>query len=323
MTAGKVLAAADIGTLVHRSAETEIFLAGAEQTGEYEFVGTARLPSRHPYYNDLPDAPSHADPLLLLEACRQAGSYLAHAALGVPLDAAFLVTDWDVRAHATAWDVLADGDAELTLRIGADDVVHRADAVRSLRWRMALSARGEEIGEVVIGVVYAGPEEYQALRTLQRGAPPPRSSDLPDPPAESPAQAAAVGRGRAENVLIADLAGEPAWDRARLAVSLRHPTLFVHANDHFTALTLTDAARQLCFARHAQATRAAAAGLALTGFTGTFTRFAELDAPVLLRAEPTAPGPDRTVPVEVRQHDQTIARIGITYAPVEAARRTA
>ncbi|WP_380281606.1 AfsA-related hotdog domain-containing protein [Kitasatospora purpeofusca] len=328
MTAGNVLPAADIGALVHRSAATEVFLVGARRRGEHEFTATARLPGRHPYYNDLPDNPRHADPLLLLEACRQAGSYLAHTEFELPLTTAFLVTGWDVRTRPAARRLFEDGDAELTLGVTAQNPVRRAGAVRSVRWRIALDAGGTEVGEVAIGVVYASEEEYAALRALRPGGPPPRSDLLPDEPPASPARAAEVGRGRAGNVLIADLSATPAPDRARLAVPLRHPTLFVHPNDHFTALTLTDAARQLCFARHARATGAAAAGLVLTGFSGTFGRFAELDAPVLLEAGP-APGgtgpqdPNGTVPVEVRQHDRTIATLSITYAPAEAARRNA
>ncbi|MFF2659868.1 AfsA-related hotdog domain-containing protein [Kitasatospora sp. NPDC058032] len=345
MTAGNVLPAADIGALVHRGAGTEVFLVDARPTGEHEFTATARLPHRHAYYNDLPDNPRGADPLLLLEACRQAGSYLAHTAFELPLSTAFLVTDWEVRTRPAAQRLFEDGDGALTLHITAENQVQRAGTVRSVRWRIALSAGRAELGEVVIGVVYAGATEYRALRTLQYGGPPPRSDALPDRPAGSPATPAEVGRARAENVLVAGLSTTAPVREARLAVPLRHPTLFVHPNDHFTALILTDAARQLCFARHARATGAPAAGLALTGFTGTFSRFAELDAPVLLSipeapggaatapagtagvedtaaAEDTVPA-EGTMPVEVRQHDRTIADLGITYAPVTAARRNA
>ncbi|MCE6996348.1 hypothetical protein LZG04_16305 [Saccharothrix sp. S26] len=288
-------------SLVHRSSTEEVFLRSARRTGLDRHVGAVRLPRRHRYFNDHPDP--RTDPLLLLECCRQFGSYLAHTAYDVPMDTAFLVKGWSV---ATADVPPSDPDVEIEAEVA--DRVMRGGNLRAANLRMRMTSQGRWLADITIAVGYAGPEEYRALRALQHGGGTvPNSDDLPGATRADQLDAAAAGRTHQDNSLLAGVRRTDTGGYAELSVDPRHPTLFGHSNDHFTALTLTDAARQLAIA-----TGGHAEPPALAGFDCSFSRFAELDQPVLLTS--TAEG-DSEVRVVVRQRGRQVADISLAFAP--------
>src|SRR5687767_13816783 len=76
--------------LVHKRALGEVFLTGSAALDDDNFVCAGQLPRSHSFFNDGP--PGWYDPLLVLEAARQAGLLVSHEYLGVPIGSQFLVT---------------------------------------------------------------------------------------------------------------------------------------------------------------------------------------------------------------------------------------
>src|SRR3954468_5287626 len=99
---------------VHRQAVAEVFLTDMWLTGEQEFVAAAQLPLSHGYYNDHTQTPCHVDPLLVLEAARQAAIYGTHE-LGVPLETSLIVNSFGVRLTDLAPLVVGRRPIELRL----------------------------------------------------------------------------------------------------------------------------------------------------------------------------------------------------------------
>src|SRR5690349_14107193 len=68
---------------VHRACLAEVFLTGCTKQGETQFALSGQWPRAHTFFQSF-DGTGH-DPLLTAETFRQAGLFLAHAELGVPL----------------------------------------------------------------------------------------------------------------------------------------------------------------------------------------------------------------------------------------------
>src|SRR5262245_14025929 len=88
-------------SLVHRAAISEVFLTDLQAVHERRFLAAAQLPLTHGYYSDhLQPAPSF-DPVLILEASRQAGIGGA-TLLGLPKDIVMLVDNFCLRLIGAA-----------------------------------------------------------------------------------------------------------------------------------------------------------------------------------------------------------------------------
>jgi hypothetical protein len=287
-------------SLVHRAAVGEVFVTDVHIPDSDRYLAGAQLPPGHGYYCDHRQRPAPVDTLLLLESCRQASIYGAHRAMGLPVDTTMMVSDWSIRLDPRSCPAPGRTPGEL----GLVDTVRarrgpRGD-VRGLRFDLELWMARRQVGRAHITVGCTTAAQYAALRRLQRGDDPPKTADLAAAattgarpaaggpggagPAEGgdPVRPELVGRSNPANVVLSDPVRDGAEVSARLAPRLDHPSLFDHSYDHYPAMVLMEAARQLSLL-------AAGAGHTVaTGFDAGFERFAELDAPITARARPRA-----------------------------------
>jgi hypothetical protein len=299
---------------VHRSAIAEVFVTDLRGIDSDRYLAAAQLPLSHGYYNDQLDGQSPIfDLLLLLESCRQASTYGAHRQFGLPLATTMLVKNWSIELADSGWPVVGSKPGEL----GLVDTVHcerdNAGALRALRFDLDLWFDRATLGRAHIEVDCLTDKQYAALRHFQRGDDPPRSDDLLAaqaldqsgrvPPGD-------VSRHNPANVVIAD----PQWSgrtlSARLAPRLDNRSLFDHNYDHFPAMVLMEAARQLGLLLVHSTDTGAPARCAVTGLSASFERIAELDAPVSVSTTiPDQPKPGRLrAEMTFEQSGQTIAR---------------
>jgi hypothetical protein len=93
-----------------------------------------------------------------------------------------------------------------------------------------------------------------------------------------------VGRTDARNVVILD-AHDAAGDVvATLGVRSDHRSYFDHAHDHYPAMILTEAARQIAVLLMHRRDPRSQLPLCAVAFRSTFEQFAELDSPVTVQA---------------------------------------
>ena len=166
-----------------------------------------------------------------------------------------------------------------------------------------------QVGRAHIEVGCTTTGQYAALRQLQRGDDPPRTSDLAPiddaDGAADPLPPELVGRFNPANVVIVDPIREGPEVSARLAARFDNPSLFDHSYDHYPAMVLMEAARQLSLLSVDDGTGTVAQRTIACGFDAGFERFAELDAPLYVRAKV---GDDRSAQVTFEQHGETVAR---------------
>ncbi|MFD4533004.1 ScbA/BarX family gamma-butyrolactone biosynthesis protein [Kitasatospora sp. NPDC058397] len=302
--------------LVHRTALAEVFVTDMRPVGGDRYLAGAQLPLAHSYYSDHLAA-SAFDLLLLLEASRQAAVYGAHRFLEVPVRTAFLVNTLAIELDGAAAALRGRLPGELHISTGYPEVERKGDRIRSIVVDQRLYLDGSPVGSATMAVSALTAREHDALRYLQRRDPPSSTADAGPAPAGTAVVPERVGRGRADNVVLAD----PGWAggmlRAVVAPRFDNRSLFDHAYDHIPAMVLLEAARQLALLAFAEGAGRAAGRVAVVGATAGFRRFTELDEPVTA-AVPAAlsegPAGRWTVPVAFTQGDVTVAKTTVTLA---------
>lgn len=278
--------------LVHRMALTEVLLTDSRQLADDHFVAAAQLPRDHAYYGDHTCDGDILDPLMLLEACRQAGLYASHRFEGVPRENKFILTHLKFTRHDTGRAVrLPDRlvmDAVVTSRLLRDG------EVRGIDLELTLLMPGGVVGVVDLGLRYRSQESYRALRLRNRDAREPESTERFQPRhVTSPAAPRTVGRHRRENVVIGDLRSGEGFVQGVLRLPASHASMFDHAQDHIPGMVLAEAARQLAVLTGHDQHGWPVHRSRLDELHITFLRFGELEPSTLLHATVGAARPAR------------------------------
>ncbi|MFF6790340.1 hypothetical protein ACVW0K_003744 [Streptomyces filamentosus] len=286
--------------LVHRDALGEVFLTDLRQTGENTYLAGAQLPRSHAYYGDHLNRPLSYDPLLILEACRQAGLAGAHRFYGVAPDNKFILTH--LRLHISHPQQVTVGSAPLPLAIETLIVSRkeRDGRVTGLDYEFTLVSGGIRVGTAALGLRFKTPGGYLTLRLNNRGGLAlPSSATSPQAVPGTLVPAHLVGRANPDNVVLVEPAVTSSSASALLRVPTGHPSLFDHPQDHLPGMVIAEGARQLALFAALELHGMSASKTLVTGVDVLFTRFGELEDETVLTAEsvPAAPGDDpRGVP---------------------------
>ncbi|MTE21013.1 A-factor biosynthesis protein [Streptomyces sp. TRM43335] len=255
--------------LVHRSAVSEVLLTGAAPRGrDVHTVGT-QWARGHSYYGAI-DGRWH-DPMLFAESIRQAGLFLAHHALGVPMDHRFLVgsASFEISEEGVR---LVDRPADVLLDVTLRDIRCRGVHVSSFAYDVTAHRAGVRIGSGHTTVDCVAPHVYRRLRGDHADARPPLTLPQAAPPA-------LVGRSRESDVVLGTSSVEGTHV---LRADATHPVLFDHPVDHVPGMALMEAARQAALIALRLPN-----GL-LVACSATFHRYVEFDTPCLVSVtEPT------------------------------------
>ncbi|MFD7710571.1 ScbA/BarX family gamma-butyrolactone biosynthesis protein [Streptomyces sp. NPDC059786] len=272
--------------LVHREALGEVFLTDMQPLDDGRYAAGAQLPRSHAHYGDHLLRPASHDPLLILEACRQATLAGAHRFFAVATDNKFILTHLRLRLTDHRITEIGAGPCPLAMEVEVVRRKERHGRVTGLDYAIRLSVRGGEIGTAEIGLRFKTPEGYRALRLINRGGRALVSSDAyrtamrgtPTPPY-------LVGRALPENVVLADAVSQDGRAKALLRVPADHPSLFDHPQDHLPGMAITEGARQLALFAAVDLRGMSAAKTLLTELDVTFVRFGELEEETVLSAE--------------------------------------
>ncbi|MFE9580298.1 ScbA/BarX family gamma-butyrolactone biosynthesis protein [Nocardia sp. NPDC006044] len=298
--------------LAHRCAVSEVFVTSMDTVAEDEYVVGAQLPRMHAYYGDhLGSLGLRHDPLLVMEAARQAAIALSHEFYGVPSDMAFVVRTFNgTGADTPAWEV-GSAPADLVMRARVPRRHVRGETVQGLDMVLEIDCGDESMMTVDGSFSWMTPGQWAGLRGAFRKSlglgPFAGASALADR-----AVAAEVGRENWRNVVIAAPELSDNTARAALVPDLGHPFLFDHQLDHVPGSLLIEACRQTALAMvlH-RAPRLECVGSA-------FERFVELDRPAECVAEITGQQADRTViHCEIRQAEAVAAELDLEFADDE------
>jgi hypothetical protein len=296
--------------LVHKWSLSEVLLTDYAAVDERRFLAAAQLPVSHGYFNDHVAPAGFVDPLLILEAARQAATCGAHLHGEVPESAVFVLSDcWLELAEPTpAWD--PNRPVELVVDTSVTEQAAKAGRPRSFSCAMRLSAPTCQAGTAGMAFSCLEADQYRALRRMRRGGEPPTAFGYPNSGNHALADSAPVSPRRVHrvnpaNVTICGLTATPRQANAVLDTrAYRNRSMFDHPYDHIPAMVLAEAARQLTLA----ATGADPAQI--QALSARFSAFAELDRPTEVTTEPPDGGRGPAT-VSVTQQGGTVAEVTV------------
>ncbi|WP_328874514.1 A-factor biosynthesis protein [Streptomyces sp. NBC_00287] len=277
--------------LVHRAAVAETLLTGWHRIGTDQFRVAAQWPRAHQLH--VSSDRTAYEPLLVTETVRQAGTLLAHTEYDVPLGHRFVLQELSVSIRP---EHLAVGPvpAEPALTVKIFDVRHRAGRVAAFSLTAAVTIENTQVASACFAASWTSDSVYRRLR----GGRTPATVTAPSPPPGLPP--ALVYRTVPADVVLARPDRSGRW---QLRVDTAHPVFFDHPLDHVPGMLLLEAAVQA--ARVVDGEAGAPASL-----HASFDRYAELDQPTWIEAEP---GPDGQVQVLGIQGDSAVfgCRVGM------------
>ncbi|MET9956949.1 ScbA/BarX family gamma-butyrolactone biosynthesis protein [Streptomyces sp. NPDC006339] len=275
---------------VHRAAVSEVLLTGwRPAAAPHAFVVGAQWPRGHALFAQ---SGGYQDPMLLVESVRQIGSLLAHAEFGVEFGHQFLMRSIAFAATTDLF-VATPAPTEVELHTVCHDIVRRGKDLGGMRYEVTAKVDGVALASAGAAFHCTRPSVYKRLR----GERPTCADRLPGLPIDP----ARVGRTGPQHVVLSDIPGGSPH-RWELRVDCSHPIFFDHPVDHVPGMVLLEAARQ---AAHA------VTGMPDTlviGLESSFERYAELDEPCFIEAEPTSVDAAGDVHVRVRglQRDASV-----------------
>lgn len=294
--------------LAHRCAVSEVFVTSLDAVGEDQFVVGAQLPRMHAYYSDHVGLLGlRHDPLLVMEAARQAAIALTHEFYGVPREMAFVVRTFNCTGSDTAaWEVrTAPTDLVMNVRVPRRHA--RGEVLQGVDMVLEIEAGGLPMATVDGSFSWVTPRQWKGLRrgfreSLGLGA------FCGGTALTERALPALVGRESWRNVVIGppQRAGNEAT--AELIADPGHPFLFDHQLDHMPGSLLIEAGRQLALSMVNGDLPA------LDSVASTFDRFVELDLPAECVARRTESDTGATlVHCEIRQSGAVAATVALEF----------
>ncbi|MFD6953462.1 hypothetical protein A6A08_18985 [Nocardiopsis sp. TSRI0078] len=299
--------------LVHRSAVSEVFITDILPVGEDRVWCAAQLPLTHSYYNDHLQRTRLFDPVLMVECCRQAAIAGSHSHMEIPDGTTMIVDGFEYESDWIPGTVVGRRPGELRI----DTVFFKETSARTGRLRRGrvdqqLYVDDSRVGLHTMRISFLKSSQAAALRLSQRGTPAPSTSQFQEgaPPPLAPML---VGRSNPANVVLSQPLTESGTVRATVTPWLGNRALFDHDYDHYPAMTLVEAARQLALLGMSEPSE-----YHPVAFAAGFLNYAELDAPLTVRAERPegdASGPRTTAVFE--QPGREVARISVALRRVE------
>jgi hypothetical protein len=276
---------------VHKAAHAEVLVTDVELLAPDTYAVASQWPRLHACFQPRQD--TSPSPLLFIETLRQAGIYITHRYLGVPLGYHFVFKSISASCLSTPPHPVRGHNRTVVLVIR---VCASRGGTRFSGARLEIEAwsGAQHFATAIATYNCLSPAAYSRVRTPPAGARPPAerttNPSYPD--------------GHLDHQLRSDT------HRSMLAVDVEDPTFFDHPVDHLPGMLLIDAALR-------------AAGVndprrwdRLLGLDLSFQRFAELNTPTAV----TARGARPHVEVEISQ-DGTVAASGVvTFAPEPAVR---
>lgn len=304
-------------SLVHRRAVSEVYVTHLGKEGDNDFLVGGQLPRKHFFYNDHTGAPAgHYDPLLVMEAARQAAMAVVHQYFGAPLEMAFQVRTFNgtrpPMACDSTWEVGAV-PADLTMKVWTTREHRKGERLFGVDMVLDIAADGRPLLTVDGSFSWVTREQWATARTAYRTSVGLGGYTEPSPTTQR-AQPACVGRRDADNVVIGPVVFDGHTGRAVLAADTSHPVLFDHPLDHVPGSVLIEAGRQAGLALLLE--RNGGRQAPLHRVASTFVRFVELDAPAeCVVTEVASDATGIVVRCDVEQFGSTAASLELTSGP--------
>lgn len=306
--------------LAHRRAISEVFVADSAAIGDDEFVAAIQVPRAHSLWHD--HAHAFHDPMLTVEACRQATFVAAHRYLGVPVGIrgslqalTFEVADLEAFRDDRA------SPLEGIVCLCVSDREERGGTLVAMKFDAELRVRGRAAMSIGGALFFMSAEDFAVLRAHQRARKPLLATA---PPSRQRIDAALVGRSDPRNVAIGDIgpaAAATSEQRYPVVVDPANPAFFDHEQDHIPGPLIVEVYRQAAILTATRAGALASPHAVVTRCRATFADFGEYEGRIECAAvlAPVPVGGGVTVDLALCQYGVELAEAQLQLTDVSEA----
>lgn len=306
--------------LVHRAAVAEVLLTSAVRLDDDNFHVAAQIPRHHAFYGESRAPRGTNDPMLLLEASRQACILIAHNFCAVPFGQYFIMRGLEFEVTDRAGLAVGTTPADTLLDCRITRRFRGRAGLAGLRVHCTSIVDGRNTASAAFDFAWVPAQRWDSMRAANRA-----KLGLPELPVAGPAPeriaADLVDRRDPYNVVISPLRTQDdhTW-RTTLVIDTTHPTLFDHPLDHVPGMLQLEAFRQLAIATVRELSGTRIHTNQLSAFTGRFLGFGEFDLPNECEAVrvTAAPSADIELRCAMTQGENVIAEATLRLAHSEA-----
>ncbi|OTP87375.1 hypothetical protein B6D12_12745 [Gilliamella apicola] len=229
---------------LHRVNSSEVFLLQCFQEENNKYIAKSIIPKNHQYFADHYETET-LDFIFLLECARQAETYIAHAYYNIPLSSKFILNSWSFKNIKNHY--LSSHNNELLMEVVISETKKIKEIVYKQNYAVNIYSNKKLICHIQMNVSYVPNEKYQKIRP---------NSDLgisnfniiksSTRNINNIVSPHLLSMTRNENVVIScpDFSNETL--SALLNVDFNNISFFDHQQDHYPAMLLMEAGRQMC-----------------------------------------------------------------------------
>lgn len=274
---------------VHKSALSEVLVTDLHELESDLYAVALQWPRWHPFYRPRPDQQPH--PLLFVESLRQAGIYLTHQSLGVPLTQQFVFQAIEADYAPEELQQLPREAATIVLALRTRPKVCGGGRSGTIRLDIEAWCNAQRLATATAKYRCLSAEAYARVR------------------AHGLAEAASVQNPAFDSASRPGPADPDGGEQSLLQVNYGNPVFFDHPVDHLPGMLLMDAALSAAGLGNANAWPQ------LRHFQMTFSRYGELRLPTLVTTRGGQGRDQDLVSVTISQNDRTAATSTVRLIP--------
>lgn len=236
----ETLIKSDIRKHTHKNNKEEVFVCQMRVKSESEFVVRCNFNNCHRHFNDVINSPHFLNPMLLLECCRQAETYIAHQIFGLDEDSKFVLKNWGFSVIKESYkSINAYHYNSLDIHVTSKKSSKIDKKLRSNQYEFHITIGELIIAESKFNVLYVDSSSYSKLRGQI-------ATETYDPGSVR-LRPQLVGYMSSYNSILSKFEKLKNKYRALINVNLSNITFNDHYQDHITGMNIVEASKQICF----------------------------------------------------------------------------
>jgi|GEM_PF-1785820 len=231
---------ANIREYTHKNHDEEIFILGMTIIDNNKVIVKCSFENNHKHYSDVVNFPQLLNPMVLLESCRQAETYVAHQLFSVDESTKFILNSWSLNIVKENY-LKFHGNSYRSFDICVETSQPSSIRTRLRKNKYYFTVKVDEviIAKAEFDVGYINDCFYSIMRGKASSC-----NNVCNIPRLSPAL---VGYLSAYNTMLSNFEKYDGRYQALINVNLSNVTYNDHAQDHITGMNIVEAAKQFSF----------------------------------------------------------------------------
>lgn len=230
----------NIREYTHKNHKEEIFVVGVVIISDTKSIVKCSFKNNHRHYNNVINVPYLLNPMLLLECCRQAETYIAHQLFFLDETIKFVLKSWSLNIVKENYERFHGNNCHsFNIHVETSNAPNITSRLRGNKYYFLIEVEKAVLAKAEFDVRYIDDACYSSFRGKASA-----NYCEYDIPRLAPGF---VGYVSSYNSILSNFEQHNGRYRALINVNLSNITYNDHAQDHITGMNIVEAAKQFCF----------------------------------------------------------------------------